>query len=194
MFCDHCGAELQKNINYCHKCGATLYQPDGCTNSTQVTPVFVDKPIRGRQNYIAGKSMKWFNFFVDYLIWIWIIVGIIQYLIQVSKDIDNTFENSIIKYYTDPIIGTYNVLILIGLIVTTLLCVLTFILLSNYQKNGYFAVIALLIIRPVWPIICYLSILKYIEITSILVSFMLLAAFSVINIVYFYRRRSIFVN
>lgn len=197
-FCSNCGQQIG-SAKFCPYCGTENLELT-MTNQTQQSdaqqPQQAVKQQQKPLKVIAGKSMRWFNFFVRFVIPIWLILGTFTYISQTNATVGEYFNGNIYDFYTDPMFGTINVIDLIMEIATFFILLCAILPLKSYQKTGYKIIIAYFVIRLLYPLLGFF-IMDYLEINDIssYIGYSLPEVIlSILNLVYFKKREHIFLN
>ena len=60
------------------------------------------------------KSMRWFDFFSNYLVWVWLILGSLIAFSEMQQSIFENYNNSYQIYFSHNVFGYYNTMTALG--------------------------------------------------------------------------------
>lgn len=221
-FCTHCGSQLKdENQKFCGKCGARLDLGPISQNQDVTTPPtsflqreetqeLTSQPAMQNQYYQPGaqaqnenpaRPMKWYKFLIYFALFAGGVINLYYGIIYISGMIYNIQGGG--QAYADMVYNTFMGLkgldVVFGILSILLagLCVYTRFRLSQYRKDGPLFVYITYAVNGLITII-YSIVLANItginQIAKIIVTVVVLAVAIVLNVIYFNKRKDLFVN
>jgi hypothetical protein len=143
-----------------------------------------------KSDTINGYSMKWFNTLVGWLIMVRAVIGIMLSLGNMANSITEYFNGNLLEYFTNKQVGLYNTVEIATYLIMVVLYISSIAALKTFSRKGYiYITIALFVEIVLWslPVAVIPLMMALPKVVGILL-------ICIPNIVYFYKRRSLFSN
>lgn len=204
MQCPKCRAAMPNGAKYCTECGTKLpIQPDSVPNvpqpAVQEAPVYEARPVVTEAppvQELQPRGMKWFKFLIYFALWMAALYNLVDSLQFFTGSVLGSDAELIYLYY--PLLKVLNLIFGFYLAAYSFLLIYTRYRLARFRKNGPFFLHALYLVQIVMTLIYWLAVSlvlgEWIDLSSSLGSLLYTAIVLCINIVYFRKRKHLFVN
>lgn len=190
MYCNNCNNLIDDDSLYCSYCGKQIVNNvNNDYTEENIEPLVIKQP-----------SMHWFNFLVKFLMPLWIFFSPISMFGQVSSVIRN-YYGSFNYYTTNPIDGFPNTITLVITICMIIFLFISWKELKIFSIKGYKFTIIFFLLTILTPVVTMLVYLPFFIKTGVNYGFINMFAkvvsasiISVPNLIYFRKRKSLFVN
>ena len=204
MQCPKCRAAMPNGTKYCTECGAKLpIQPDSVPNVPQ--PAVQEAPAYETQSVITKappaqelqpRGMKWFKFLIYFALWAGAIVNLIDSLQFFTGSILGDDVEILYAYY--PLLKVLNLAFALILVAYAVFAIYTRYRLAQFRQNGPVCLHALYLVQLAMVLIYWLAgsliLGEWLDLASGFSDLISSIVILCINIVYFRKRKHLFVN
>lgn len=142
---------------------------------------------------LNGYSMRWYLFFVRVLSILWLILGPILFLSTMNQDVFDIYHGSYQNYFNNSLIGPYNSIVMILFWVGEVILLMSRSELKKLSFLGWQLIIIFFSINLASSLYTLLTYFQYSP-ESIIGSVSVSIILHTLNLVYFTKRRSLFVH
>lgn len=204
MQCPKCRAAMPNGAKYCTECGAKLpVQPDSVPNvpqpAIQEAPAYEAQPVMTEAppaQELPPCGMKWYKFLIYFALWAGAIVNLIDSLQFFTGSILGDDVEILYAYY--PLLKVLNLAFALILVTYAVFAIYTRYRLAQFRQNGPACLHALYLVQLAMVLIYWLAgsliLGEWLDLAggfSDLISSIVILC---INIVYFRKRKHLFVN
>lgn len=142
---------------------------------------------------LNGYSMRWYLFFVRVLSILWLILGPILFLSTMNQEVFDIYHGSYQNYFNNSLIGPYNSIVMILFWVGEVILLMARSELKKLSTLGWQLIIIFFSINLASSLYTLLTYFQYSP-ESIIGSVSVSIILHTLNLVYFTKRRSLFVH
>ena len=181
MYCTNCGKEVEENDKFCKNCGTLIQAKNMEVNGEQT-----------KEECSKKYGMKYFKFFSKYYMGFIIILGIISIITRMTTLGNYEHIDSLVAFIA-----------VAELILTVVLYIIVPIKLTQElpqkTKRSFYILIGFIIIDYIWRIISasvniYFNLTTSNVLETVLAAILFYAVWYIPNLIYFVKRRKLFVN
>lgn len=204
MQCPKCRAAMPNGAKYCTECGAKLpVQPDSVPNvpqpSIQEAPAYEAQPVMTEAppaQELQPCEMKWYKFLIYFALWAGAIVNLIDSLQFFTGSILGDDVEILYAYY--PLLKVLNLAFALILVTYAVFAIYTRYRLAQFRQNGPVCLHALYLVQLAMVLIYWLAgsliLGEWLDLASGFSDLISSIVILCINIVYFRKRKHLFVN
>ena len=204
MQCPKCRAAMPNGAKYCTECGAKLpVQPDSVPNvpqpSIQEAPAYEVQPVMTEAppaQELQPCEMKWYKFLIYFALWAGAIVNLIDSLQFFTGSILGDDVEILYAYY--PLLKVLNLAFALILVTYAVFAIYTRYRLAQFRQNGPACLHALYLVQLAMVLIYWLAgsliLGEWLDLASGFSDLISSIVILCINIVYFRKRKHLFVN
>ena len=204
MQCPKCRAAMPNGAKYCTECGAKLpVQPDSVPNvpqpAIQEAPAYEAQPVMTEAppaQELQPCGMKWYKFLIYFALWAGAIVNLIDSLQFFTGSILGDDVEILYAYY--PLLKVLNLAFALILVTYAVFAIYTRYRLAQFRQNGPACLHALYLVQLAMVLIYWLAgsliLGEWLDLASGFSDLISSIVILCINIVYFRKRRHLFVN
>ncbi len=204
MQCPKCRAAMPNGAKYCTECGTKLpVQPDSVPNvpqpSIQEAPAYEAQPVMTEAppaQELQPCEMKWYKFLIYFALWAGAIVNLIDSLQFFTGSILGDDVEILYAYY--PLLKVLNLAFALILVTYAVFAIYTRYRLAQFRQNGPVCLHALYLVQLAMVLIYWLAgsliLGEWLDLASGFSDLISSIVILCINIVYFRKRKHLFVN
>lgn len=204
MQCPKCRAAMPNGAKYCTECGAKLpVQPDSVPNvpqpAIQEAPTYEAQPVMTKAppaQELQPCGMKWYKFLIYFALWAGAIVNLIDSLQFFTGSILGDDVEILYAYY--PLLKVLNLAFALILVTYAVFAIYTRYRLAQFRQNGPACLHALYLVQLAMVLIYWLAgsliLGEWLDLASGFSDLISSIVILCINIVYFRKRKHLFVN
>ena len=204
MQCPKCRAAMPNGAKYCTECGTKLpVQPDSVPNvpqpSIQEAPAYEAQPVMTEAppaQELQPCEMKWYKFLIYFALWAGAIVNLIDSLQVFTGSILGDDVEILYAYY--PLLKVLNLAFALILVTYAVFAIYTRYRLAQFRQNGPVCLHALYLVQLAMVLIYWLAgsliLGEWLDLASGFSDLISSIVILCINIVYFRKRKHLFVN
>lgn len=204
MQCPKCRAAMPNGAKYCTECGAKLpVQPDSVPNvpqpAIQEAPAYEAQPVMTEAppaQELQPCEMKWYKFLIYFALWAGAIVNLIDSLQFFTGSILGDDVEILYAYY--PLLKVLNLAFALILVTYAVFAIYTRYRLAQFRQNGPACLHALYLVQLAMVLIYWLAgsliLGEWLDLASGFSDLISSIVILCINIVYFRKRKHLFVN
>ena len=204
MQCPKCRAAMPNGAKYCTECGTKLpVQPDSVPNvpqpSIQEAPAYEAQPVMTEAppaQELQPCEMKWYKFLIYFALWAGAIVNLIDSLQFFTGSILGDDVEILYAYY--PLLKVLNLAFALILVTYAVFAIYTRYRLAQFRQNGPACLHALYLVQLAMVLIYWLAgsliLGEWLDLASGFSDLISSIVILCINIVYFRKRKHLFVN
>lgn len=204
MQCPKCRAAMPNGAKYCTECGAKLpVQPDSVPNvpqpAIQEAPAYEEQPVMTEAppaQELQPCEMKWYKFLIYFALWAGAIVNLIDSLQFFTGSILGDDVEILYAYY--PLLKVLNLAFALILVAYAVFAIYTRYRLAQFRQNGPACLHALYLVQLAMVLIYWLAgsliLGEWLDLASGFSDLISSIVILCINIVYFRKRKHLFVN
>ena len=204
MQCPKCRAAMPNGAKYCTECGAKLpVQPDSVPNvpqpAIQEAPAYEAQPVMTEAppaQELQPFGMKWYKFLIYFALWAGAIVNLIDSLQFFTGSILGDDVEILYAYY--PLLKVLNLAFALILVTYAVFAIYTRYRLAQFRQNGPACLHALYLVQLAMVLIYWLAgsliLGEWLDLASGFSDLISSIVILCINIVYFRKRKHLFVN
>ena len=204
MQCPKCRAAMPNGAKYCTECGAKLpVQPDSVPNvpqpAIQEAPAYEAQPVMTEAppaQELQPCEMKWYKFLIYFALWAGAIVNLIDSLQFFTGSILGDDVEILYAYY--PLLKVLNLAFALILVTYAVFAIYTRYRLAQFRQNGPVCLHALYLVQLAMVLIYWLAgsliLGEWLDLASGFSDLISSIVILCINIVYFRKRKHLFVN
>ena len=204
MQCPKCRAAMPNGAKYCTECGTKLpVQPDSVPNvpqpSIQEAPAYEAQPVMTEAppaQELQPCEMKWYKFLIYFALWAGAIVNLIDSLQFFTGSILGDDVEILYAYY--PLLKVLNLAFALILVAYAVFAIYTRYRLAQFRQNGPACLHALYLVQLAMVLIYWLAgsliLGEWLDLASGFSDLISSIVILCINIVYFRKRKHLFVN
>ena len=204
MQCPKCRAAMPNGAKYCTECGAKLpVQPDSVPNvpqpAIQEAPAYEAQPVMTvapPAQELQPCGMKWYKFLIYFALWAGAIVNLIDSLQFFTGSILGDDVEILYAYY--PLLKVLNLAFALILVTYAVFAIYTRYRLAQFRRNGPACLHALYLVQLAMVLIYWLAgsliLGEWLDLASGFSDLISSIVILCINIVYFRKRKHLFVN
>lgn len=204
MQCPKCRAAMPNGAKYCTECGAKLpVQPDSVPNvpqpAIQEAPAYEAQPVMTEAppaQELQPCEMKWYKFLIYFALWAGAIVNLIDSLQFFTGSILGDDVEILYAYY--PLLKVLNLAFALILVAYAVFAIYTRYRLAQFRQNGPACLHALYLVQLAMVLIYWLAgsliLGEWLDLASGFSDLISSIVILCINIVYFRKRKHLFVN
>lgn len=202
-FCTNCGAEIEENAKFCANCGACLEPATQSAQPVRQEAYQQPTPDIDPSDKYRGFPMKWYKFLVYFVLWLGVIINLYNGVNLITGNVFGDVS-PVQVYRLFPALKAVNIIfgiLVLGLAALELIAVIKLLQLASVGPKllimMYLSGIVLTIIRLLFMSIAtdgYLSIPDFLKDPSVISGLIAAGVMTVVNWIYFKKRKSVFVN
>lgn len=204
MQCPKCRAAMPNGAKYCTECGTKLpVQPDSVPNvpqpAIQEAPAYEAQPVMTEAppaQELQPCEMKWYKFLIYFALWAGAIVNLIDSLQFFTGSILGDDVEILYAYY--PLLKVLNLAFALILVTYAVFAIYTRYRLAQFRQNGPVCLHALYLVQLAMVLIYWLAgsliLGEWLDLASGFSDLISSIVILCINIVYFRKRKHLFVN